>query len=300
MEDSESYAERYLLDLIRSGDADGWAQFVDRYQGRMVAFAHSQIRQLADAEDVVQETLIGFIRSLDRFQQDATLETWLFRILRRRIVDYFRQRGKRQELPACALRATDDSQIGNPIDQAVAAEDTPSVRFTFEEQQVGDDRALSAALHEVVNRMKRDQNLRDLQIMEGLFFAGISNRHLSGLLDLSEGNIAVVRHRLIKRLAKQLPPGSHEEESAPASDLLSRIWERDRPSCPKRTTLGKATIGLLDDSWQQYVDFHVETLGCQYCRANVDDLRNADTSAADSAVSERIFHSTVGFISRPE
>jgi RNA polymerase sigma-70 factor (ECF subfamily) len=79
-------AERYLLESIRQGDADAWSQLVQRYQGRLLAFAHGRMRRSADAEDLVQETFLAFLKGLAAFRGQANLETYLFTILRRKII----------------------------------------------------------------------------------------------------------------------------------------------------------------------------------------------------------------------
>ena len=89
-----SAAEKYLLEQIRCADAQAWQHLVQRYQGRLLAFARRELPDGADADDVVQETFIGLLQSLPGFREEATLETFLFTILRRRIVDFFRRRGR--------------------------------------------------------------------------------------------------------------------------------------------------------------------------------------------------------------
>lgn len=95
---SLSTADTILLKLIRSGDKDGWSQLVSRFQGRLVAFAGSQVGQDADVEDVVQETFIGFLKAIPTYREDASPETMLVQILRRRIIDVFRSRGRNRTL----------------------------------------------------------------------------------------------------------------------------------------------------------------------------------------------------------
>ena len=48
-----SEADQYLLEQVRGGSSDGWSQLVDRYQGRLLAFARQQLRNISDSEDVV-------------------------------------------------------------------------------------------------------------------------------------------------------------------------------------------------------------------------------------------------------
>src|ERR1700722_9979852 len=87
-----SEAERYMLEEIRRGSGDAWSQVVDRYQGRLVAFARRRVPRGVDPEDLVQETFLQFVRSLANFRQEASLETFLFVILRRKLADVHRGR----------------------------------------------------------------------------------------------------------------------------------------------------------------------------------------------------------------
>jgi DNA-directed RNA polymerase specialized sigma24 family protein len=83
-------AERFLLEQIRGGNAEAWSQLVHRYQGRLLAFARSRGVKGTDAEDLVQDTFLLLLRSLPDFRAQASLETYLFVILRRRVSDHFR------------------------------------------------------------------------------------------------------------------------------------------------------------------------------------------------------------------
>src|SRR3954467_766196 len=88
-----SEADRYLLDQIARGNTDAWSQLVNRYHGRLLAFARSRLPKTEDADDFVQETFLRFLQSFRSFRPDASVETFLFTILRRRMIDVFRGRG---------------------------------------------------------------------------------------------------------------------------------------------------------------------------------------------------------------
>ena len=70
---SAEQADQYLVEEIRSGSEAAWRQLIDRYQGRLLAFARSRIVSIADAEDVVQDTFIGFLQSLLRYDSKRSL-----------------------------------------------------------------------------------------------------------------------------------------------------------------------------------------------------------------------------------
>ena len=52
-------AERYLMDQVRRGSDEAWSQLVERYQGRLIAFARAAPRRNMDAEDLVQDTFLA-------------------------------------------------------------------------------------------------------------------------------------------------------------------------------------------------------------------------------------------------
>jgi hypothetical protein len=64
--------------------------------------------------------------------------------------------------------------------------------------------------------------------------------------------------------------------------------------------VGAFLLGTLDKDWHDYVDFHLNTLGCHYCRANLDDLKrqNAENNSPRS-LHVRIMESTIGFLNKP-
>ena len=55
-----------------------------------------QAPQRTDAEDVVQETFVAFLRSIARYRGECDLETYLFALMRRKIIDSYRSAGARR------------------------------------------------------------------------------------------------------------------------------------------------------------------------------------------------------------
>jgi hypothetical protein len=81
---------------------------------------------------------------------------------------------------------------------------------------------------------------------------------------------------------------------------LGEIWRRHRISCPTRQELGSFLLGALAPEQEQYVKFHLETIGCRLCQANVHDLetqQKGNTSAA-TARRTRYFQSSAGMLKR--
>jgi hypothetical protein len=81
-----------------------------------------------------------------------------------------------------------------------------------------------------------------------------------------------------------------------SESLITEIWESQRLSCPKRSTLGEFLLETLPPEWFDYVDFHLTTMGCHFCRASFKDLREQLTSDLHAQLQQRIVSSTVGFL----
>ena len=70
-----------LLTRLRSGDEEAFVTLVARYQQPMLRSARSYVPSLAVAEEAVQDTWMGVVKGIERFEGRSAFKTWLFRIL---------------------------------------------------------------------------------------------------------------------------------------------------------------------------------------------------------------------------
>ncbi|TCK69842.1 sigma-70 family RNA polymerase sigma factor [Lonepinella koalarum] len=61
---------------------------------QMLKFALLQLRDMTIAEDMVQEALLSALKNIDSFQRQSALKTWIFAILKNKIIDYLRQKDR--------------------------------------------------------------------------------------------------------------------------------------------------------------------------------------------------------------
>lgn len=73
-------------------------QDLDRHRPQLLKYAMLQLRNHAQAEDVVQETLIAAIRGAETFAGGSTVRTWLIGILKHKIIDAIRKASREQSL----------------------------------------------------------------------------------------------------------------------------------------------------------------------------------------------------------
>ena len=292
-------ADQLLLDGIRRGDEDAWGKLVRLYQGRLIAFASQSATDPADAEDAVQDCFVSFLKQLTRYRGDASIESYLFRILRSRLIDRHRKAMRRPCRLGSELSATHDATAGWSGDGP-----TPSAHAGQLEADARQQTRLAAALRTVTERYQHDRDFEKLQVTEMLFYAQLGPSRVAEQTGLKPNTVATIKRRTLQRIGNALregnPAADAPTDASVPDNLLTTAWETARPSCPKRSTVGAYLLGSLDPDWHAYVAFHLDTLGCRFCRANHDDLQQQTHAAANDAhveaLHERLLRSSIGFL----
>ena len=111
---------------------------------------------------------------------------------------------------------------------------------------------------------------------------------------LSDGQSVIIERALrahqplVERMFRLLSGRDQGEHS------LGQIWRRERLSCPSRSVWAAFIDGRLGDGLTQYMQFHVETIGCRVCAANLADLNQRDSSTENEHRTRKIFESSAG------
>lgn len=132
--------------------------------------------------------------------------------------------------------------------------------------------------------------------------APITRETLAGYLDdaLSEPETAQIEQALrdTESLRKQLRAVMLERDRGEHS--VGAIWRRRRLTCPSREQLGSWLLGVLDPDLYDYVKFHLRTVGCAYCLANLDDLEEGQREARPKIQERRrrTYESSAGLIAK--
>jgi RNA polymerase sigma-70 factor, ECF subfamily len=182
-----------LVDRLRDGDESAFVTLVDRYHEPMVRLARSIVPSQAVAEEAVQDTWLGVVRGIERFEGRSSIKTWLFRIL----VNRARTAGAREErsVPLDAEHAVDPAHFDAGGQWA-----EPVQRW----RQEFDDRMESAvwapilktALEQLPARQRTVVVLRDVE--------GLSSDEVCSVLGISGGNQRILLHRGRSRMREML------------------------------------------------------------------------------------------------
>jgi RNA polymerase sigma-70 factor, ECF subfamily len=193
---SDWAAERELVNALRRGEEGAFEALVEEHGALMLRVASTYVRSRAVAQDVVQDTWVSVLRSIDSFEGRSSLKTWIFRIL----VNRAKTRGAREgrSVPFSALSPGDSPAPEHLLDGspwAGAAESQPPhpeqraiARETIGEAVRAIDR-LPAAQRQVIA-------MRDLH--------GCSSDEVCSILGISSGNQRVVLHRARAQVKREL------------------------------------------------------------------------------------------------
>ncbi len=190
--------ESGMIERLRQGDEDAFAELVQRYQPSMIRLARAHVPSRAVAEEVAQETWVAVLRGLDRFEARSSLKTWIFRILIKRAMS--RGISERRSMSFTALAGSRDEGSANGFDGLTFLERLPSSSAALgmggaPAEDLPSDCVLSAelrqriqeAINELAPRQREVITLRDVQ--------GWSSPEVCRTLRLSQANQRVLLHR---------------------------------------------------------------------------------------------------------
>jgi RNA polymerase sigma-70 factor (ECF subfamily) len=187
-----------LVERLRAGDEEAFMDLVARWSPSMLRVARMYVPSQAVAEEVVQETWLGVLTGLDRFEERSSLRTWVFSIL----VNRARTRGERERrtVPFTALAreetegdgfaAADPARFVREGD-AVGAWAAPPVRWWEEPERALDSAEAVERIEAEIDKLPETQRL----VITMRDILGMSSEDVRSALDLSETNQRVILHR---------------------------------------------------------------------------------------------------------
>lgn len=174
------------LDLARrsaQGDRAAFHEIVDRHARDLLRTARGLCRSSADAEDLVQETLIETFKGIRSFDGRASLRTWMSRILVRRASRLWRRSTRRRcDVPL-------DKAMESPgTDDALTAPGTAT--------RIEHEIDLAAVLDRLAPEHRQVLVLREIQ--------GLSYGEIATALGVPQGTIESRLHRARSALRERL------------------------------------------------------------------------------------------------
>ena len=94
--DAEKIKEKLLIDHILNGEEVALRRFWKLFATKVFAFIQTKVSNTADAEEILQDTLLGGLEKLRDFEGRSSLSTFLCAIARHKVIDYYRRKKVKQ------------------------------------------------------------------------------------------------------------------------------------------------------------------------------------------------------------
>jgi RNA polymerase sigma-70 factor (ECF subfamily) len=288
------------LEAILQKDVGAWGALIDKYQGRLLNYARSKVKQQIDAEDVVQETFTSLLNILQKRPETEIrrLEAYLFITLKHAICSQYRNRWARSVCLIQDVYYGNDENEGINVAEQITSGDLSVTGFvSSNEQDVLRYQVLTEILKGIISKYKEKLNFQDIKKCDLLFYSNMSCIDAADILNLNESSVRVFRHRFLKQVNQKIPDRYKIGENSllGGGNIFSDIWEATQLTCPKYSTLVNFKMERLDPAWFDYIDFHLTTFGCHFCRASFKDIQQKYSSVKQKSLQESIMTSTIGF-----
>ncbi|MDR3693005.1 RNA polymerase sigma-70 factor [Mucilaginibacter sp.] len=174
------FSDDQLVALLKKGDQQAFAEIYRRYAESLAGFAASKLFNLDDARDILQDMFVKLWESREQLHITSNLQSYLYAIIRHRIIDKIRKNITREEY-ASAL-------------QSLAAFFQPGSDKQLEAKEM--QQAIQHSLNQLPARVKEIYKLSREE--------GLSNPEIAQKLNLSEQTVKNQLSTALRHLRKSL------------------------------------------------------------------------------------------------
>ena len=232
----DAQAERELLGAARRGEQAAFERLVFAYRRELLAHCYRMLGSVQDAEDALQESLLGAWRGLRAFEGRSSVRTWLYQITTNACLRLISRRPRRILSPDHGPPRRSEDGLGDPVtgpiwlepwpedEGAVAAEDVdPAARY-LERESV--ELAFVAALQHLPASQRAVLILRE--VLE------FPSAEVARILDTTPAAVNSALQRARKSVRQRVPEKTQRAE-------LDEIGPNGR----------RELVGAFMDAWER-------------------------------------------------
>jgi RNA polymerase sigma factor (sigma-70 family) len=187
-----------LLSRIKnSSDDESWRTFFNTYWKLIYSAATKSGLNDAEAQDVVQETIIAVARNIGEFKYDpavCSFKTWLLQVTRSRILNQLRSKKRRHEIQDTG----EETPSRTSLIERVADPAGDSLERLWDEEW--EKNLMDAA----IGRVKRRADVEQFQIFDLYVLKNWPVKKVAKTLGISIGQVYLAKHRVSKMIKKEI------------------------------------------------------------------------------------------------
>ena len=174
-----------LVQSAKEGDPLSFGRLYDLFYTKIFRYVVYKVGNREDAEDITAEVFIRMLKSINSFSfQGHPFSSWLFRIARNMIVDYFRKNSRRKT---------------TPLETVGSIPETESLEIDYQLDLNIEISNISDTINELTDLQQDVISLR--------FAAGLSIKETAETVGRKENAVKALQHSAIKKLRLLLNVG---------------------------------------------------------------------------------------------
>jgi RNA polymerase sigma factor (sigma-70 family) len=178
-----------LLVLLRKNKDRAYRYLVDTYAGMIYNTCFNLVRSVEDAEDLVQEVFTAVYLSLDSFEGNSKVSTWVYSIAINKSKEFLRSKTRKKRSGHMVVIEKEESHF---LPSQVIDFDHPGVKM--------EDKELAAVLFSAIDQLSENQQVAFvMHKIEGYYYEEISSK-----MDLSMSSVESLMFRARKKLKELL------------------------------------------------------------------------------------------------
>jgi RNA polymerase sigma-70 factor (ECF subfamily) len=202
-----------MTEAIRDADQAAFAELVEPYRRELHAHCYRMLGSVHDADDALQETLLGAWKGRSGFEGRSSLRTWLYTIATNASLRILQGR-QRRELPRTTGRGDDPSNpLAEPLAESVWIEPYPDEVLRYEDREAV-ELAYVAALQLLPPNQRAALILREV--------LDFSAEETAEVLDTSVASVTSALQRARATIERELPARSQQETLGALGEERSR------------------------------------------------------------------------------
>jgi RNA polymerase sigma-70 factor (TIGR02960 family) len=253
-----------LLARAKNGDGEAFRQLVEPHRHELQVHCYRILGSLADAEDLLQETLLAGWQALGGYEERASIRSWLYRIATNRCLNWLRsaRRHPQVEAPGLSVEPPEPTRLGEVpwlepypdalLDEAAELEPGPEARY---ESREAISIAFITALQVLPPRQRAALVLRDV--------LGFRATEVAEILETTEESVTSALKRARGTLMRDLPEGNRPPP--PNSPDERRLLDKLVDAFERGDVDGIVSL-MSEDAWVRMPPMPLEYQGRELAR----------------------------------
>ena len=206
-----------MTEAIRDADEAAFAELTEPYRGELHAHCYRMLGSVHDADDALQETLLGAWKGRSGFEGRSSLRSWLYTIATNASLRILKGR-KGREMPRTTGRGDDPREpLAEPLAESVWIEPYPDELLRYEQRE-------SVELAYIAALQLLPPNQRAVLILREVL--DFSAQETAEMLDTSVASVTSALQRARATVERELPARSQQETLRGLGEEPSRAARR--------------------------------------------------------------------------